>query len=124
MSTFCQQNKYPIIKDEKLNCYDMMRLYGQCDYFVGTRFHSVIFAQNMYVPAISISYGGNKGVGIMEELNLSQFAININDVSFENLIYTFHLLTEQEMYYKKCLAIHKTILADERRNLIKVCREQ
>ena len=60
----------------------------------------------------------------MEELNLSQFAININDVSFENLIYTFHLLTEQEMYYKKCLAIHKTILADERRNLIKVCREQ
>ena len=124
VSTFCQQNKYPIIKDEKLNCYDMMRLYGQCDYFVGTRFHSVIFAQNMYVPAISISYGGNKGIGIMEELNLSQFAININDVSFENLIYTFHLLTEQEMYYKKCLAIHKTILADERRNLIKVCREQ
>ena len=77
------------IKDDNLNCYDLKKLYGYCKYVVGTRFHSVIFSLEQQIPCIAITYGGNKGDGIMKDLNLSEYAIKIGELSSKKLINTF-----------------------------------
>lgn len=74
-----------IINDNNLDCHDLKALYGLCDYVVGTRFHSVIFAITQNVPCIAITYGGNKGEGIMNDMGLGDFAIDIEKVTFDNL---------------------------------------
>ena len=110
------------VKDEQLDCYDMMKLYGCCDYFIGTRFHSVIFAQNMNVPTISISYGGNKGKGIMEKLSLDQFNIPINEVTVETLSKVFMELKNKKEHYREQLLQHKSHLGKERESLLQQCK--
>ena len=39
-------NEYCIISDPSLTCRDLKTIYGYCDYIVGTRFHSMIFAMS------------------------------------------------------------------------------
>lgn len=84
-----------VMENQSLTCIDMMELYGKCHAFIGTRFHSVIFAQNKFVPTIAISYGGNKGTGIMRDLGLEKFSIPIDEVSSAKLLAMLNIL-EQE----------------------------
>lgn len=107
-----------VIKDPGLNCYDMMKLYSHCTYFVGTRFHSVIFAQNQGVPTIAISYGGNKGEGIMKDIGLSQFVIGIDNLSYIRLVEAFDSLKDQSEHYKMILEKHNKQMALDRERLI------
>lgn len=80
------------IDDTSLNCRDLEKIYSYFDYLVGTRFHSVIFAFNVGVPAIAIAYGGNKGQGIMKELGNDNFVVDIDKVDKERLIEMFETL--------------------------------
>lgn len=112
------RNGCTIITDPDLSCYDMMRLYSRCDYFIGTRFHSVIFAQNQSVPTIAISYGGNKGNGIMEDLGLLQFVIRITELSYEKILVAFNEMKKQAMIYKAILSEHNENMLTNRSLLI------
>ena len=109
-----ENNSFDTIKNYELNCYDMMKLYAKCTFFIGTRFHSVIFAQNQNVPTIAISYGGNKGSGIMGDLGLSEFVINISSVDTPSLIKTFEKLEQVSDSYKEALKVHKIKLLKAR----------
>lgn len=84
-----EENSYKIIKEDSLDCYDLKEIYGKCQYIVGTRFHSVIFSVEQDIPAIAITYGGNKGNGIMKDMNLSEYAIKIGELSYEILTEKF-----------------------------------
>ena len=59
--------------------------YGQMDYFIGTRMHSVILAANAGVPALAIGYL-HKSLGIMREIGLAERCFDIASVSAELLI--------------------------------------
>ena len=59
------------------NCEEIKAIYSCMDYLIGTRFHSVIFAQAAGVPSIAIAYGGNKAMGIMRDMDLEEFVIPI-----------------------------------------------
>ena len=80
------------IKDDTLNCYNLKYLYGKCKYVVGTRFHSVIFSIEQLIPCIAVTYGGNKGDGIMKDMNLEEYAIKIGELSYEKLVEKFEQL--------------------------------
>lgn len=73
------------IEDFDLNCVNVMDLYSQLDFMVGTRFHSVIFALNVNVPSIAIAYGGNKSFGIMNDMKLPEFVYPIEKFSGKTL---------------------------------------
>ncbi len=90
-----QNIKHVMIEDEELDCRQVMALYSKFNYLVGTRFHSVIFAQNSFVPTIAISYGGNKGIGIMEDVGLSEFAIPISEISAERIVILFKKINNE-----------------------------
>lgn len=55
-------------------------LIAKCDVFVGSRFHSCVFALLGAVPTVAISYLP-KTSGIMADLGLSQFTIPIDAIS-------------------------------------------
>lgn len=79
-----------IISDIELNANDLVSIYGHMDYVIGTRFHSVIFAFTQCVPCIAISYGGNKGEGIMKDFSLGKYEIKIDEINDNNLIQLFN----------------------------------
>ena len=112
------KTRYVKICDESLNCQDVMALYSSFDYLVGTRFHSVIFAQNSLVPTIAISYGGNKGIGIMEDLSLSEYSIPMNSVVFKELVAIFENLEENKVNVVQKLKQFRDRIKEDRFNLI------
>lgn len=65
--------------------------YGQMDYFIGTRMHSVILAANAGVPALAIGYL-HKSLGIMREIGLADRCYEIGGVTAEQLIMGFEAL--------------------------------
>lgn len=84
------------IKDDKMNCYDLKKLYGMCKYVIGTRFHSVIFSIEQLIPCIAITYGGNKGDGIMKDMDLTEYSIKIGELDYETLKDTFEKMILNE----------------------------
>ena len=97
-------SEYAIVSVPDYDCRKMKGIYGECDFVVGTRFHSVIFAMSEGVPALAIAYGGNKGTGIMMDIGLSHMAIPIEDFSFAVVKQSFQELVEREEEIRAHLA--------------------
>ncbi|MFW6222067.1 MAG: polysaccharide pyruvyl transferase family protein [Bacteroidota bacterium] len=82
---------------------DLKDIYSHMSYVVGTRFHSIIFSQCCNIPSIAISYGGNKGNGIMSDIGLSEYTIRIEDITSKSLCSKFDSLVENTPIIKKQL---------------------
>ena len=75
--------------NENFNCADLKSVYSNLYFFIGTRFHSVIFSMTSLVPSIAIGYGGNKAKGIMSDFQLDDYVVQIEDVTPNDLITRF-----------------------------------
>jgi len=107
----CNREDIEII-DGPYNYNDLIFVYSKMDYLIGTRFHSVVFSQLSGVPSLAIAYGGNKSQGIMQEIDLSEFVIDINNISGGEIALRFENLTkEKEAYGKKLLAFRSQLPA-------------
>lgn len=112
------------IEDYELTCKDVEKIYSYFDFLVGTRFHSVIFALNVDVPAIAIAYGGNKGKGIMNVLGNDDYSIDIENVSSQSLISMFDNLEVNRGVYINNLKERKAHLNEKRESLIISIKEK
>jgi len=88
--------EYRVFSDHTLDCEQLKSVYGCLSYLIGTRFHSVIFSLAQSVPCIAITYGGNKGIGIMQDMGLEKYSVSISDVSAEVLIRKFEMLVDEK----------------------------
>lgn len=82
----CTSKNIVYIEDENLDCEDIKSLYSELDFVIGTRFHSAIFAMASGVPSIAISYGGNKGEGIMKDMGLEKYVVPIEEINYDSLV--------------------------------------
>lgn len=112
------------IKDKSMDCYDLKALYGCCEYVVGTRFHSVIFSLQQSIPCLAITYGGNKGNGIMKDMHLSEYAIKMDEISEKRIIKMFNELVNNKEKYKDKTLKYMKYAYDRRRKLIELVGEQ
>jgi colanic acid/amylovoran biosynthesis protein len=97
-----RNNNVSVISDSELNAKKIKKVYESMDFVVGTRFHSVIFSITSRIPSIAISYGGNKGKGIMDELELSKYEIPIEELNSDLLIKSYEaLVSNKEDYIKQ-----------------------
>lgn len=112
------QNEYAILSNKEYTCKDLKAIYSEFDYVVGTRFHSVIFSMAEGVPSIAITYGGNKGEGIMHDLELSEYAIPMSEFTAEKAIFSFTKLFENRELVSTRLADSKLHLEERYRHLI------
>lgn len=94
-----------VYSNRKLTCQQLMKVYSCFDYTVGTRFHSVVFSMASGVPSIAITYGGNKGMGIMKDLGFEKYAIAMNHISGNTLTKMFEELLRNTNEVKSKLCI-------------------
>ena len=73
----------------------LLNIYEKAYVFVGTRFHSVIFALVAGTPALAISYYGPKSKGIMKMVGLEDFVLDIGNLTFTTLSQRLDLLIRQ-----------------------------
>lgn len=114
---------FGIIADHSLNCRQMKAIYSCFDYMVGTRFHSVIFALFSNVPSIAITYGGNKGVGIMKDLGIKEYSIAIDEISKDKLIETFKAMIKNRESYLDRFIENKQVVMKQREELIELIQQ-
>ncbi|AVK50115.1 hypothetical protein AXY43_20155 [Clostridium sp. MF28] len=123
VTAMVSDEKYRFISDTSYDCYDLKTIYSYCDYIVGTRFHSVIFSFGSDTPGIAIAYTGNKSQGIMHDIGLDDFVIEIGDVRAELLKKKFKALTENESEVKNKINNYRIMAESSRAELIEACRK-
>ena len=106
------------IEDFSLDCKDVEKIYSYYDFIVGTRFHSVIFSLNVGVPSIAIAYGGNKSQGIMKDLGIDEFVVDMDKLAENSLVELFKKLEKQQCDYRNKLSKLKEKMNDSRQSLI------
>lgn len=115
--------KFGMVIDHSLNCRDLKSIYSCFDYMIGTRFHSVIFALFSNVPSIAITYGGNKGIGIMRDLGISEYTIGIDKVSETDLIDKFKRLVDKRDEYLDLIKNASVLVQEQRKELIQLVKQ-
>jgi colanic acid/amylovoran biosynthesis protein len=100
-----EKDTFKIISNTDFTCNDLKAIYSNLDFLIGTRFHSVIFSLSENIPSIAITYGGNKGMGIMQDLNLGQYAIPMAEFSYEKIVLLFLELSKNRIEIKNHLVI-------------------
>lgn len=112
------QSSVSYIEDFNLTCRDVEKIYSYYDYMIGTRFHSVIFSLNVGIPSIAIAYGGNKGKGIMNVLENSDYSIDMDKISDNSLIDMFDKLESGREDYLAKLSTSRRIINQRREDFI------
>lgn len=84
---------------EKYDSYFQQYVIGKLYAVVGMRYHSNIFSAKMETPFVSVSYE-QKMKGFMQLMGLSDYCIDINELSLEALNQKFDMLVENYDSYK------------------------
>lgn len=117
-------NESVIISNKDYDCRDMKAIYSEFDYVIGTRFHSVIFAMSEKIPSIAITYGGNKGEGIMKDLGLSEYAIPMDEFKVDTAIQSFERLIENKQEVIGVLGKNKLLIENKHNELVNIIKEK
>ena len=105
--------------NENLSCDILKAVYSNFYFFVGTRFHSIIFSLTSLVPSIAIGYGGNKALGIMGDFNLDDYVVQIQDVQPDLLINMFDKAISEYDHIKSKLDQSMSLVTESRNRLLK-----
>ena len=82
---------------------------AQCDLFLGTRFHSALFAIQLGVPVLAVSYA-NKSYKTMTEFGLRKYVLRVQDVTFDILKKKWAMLCHDK---KSLSEMYKTITQEQ-----------
>ena len=102
MHSFLEKNCYILPVKEEYDCYFQQYVIENLDYVVGMRYHSNIFSAKMGISFISIAYE-QKMSGFMENAELSEYCIDINELSEEILRNKFEKVERDYIQYKRIL---------------------
>ena len=89
------------------NLNDLKEKIATCDAFIGTRFHSVVFAIQGCVPTLSLSYDW-KSKNFLTEAGLGEYSMEIEDLTLEELLKSWDILKLNYLsYYAHLKEINK-----------------
>jgi polysaccharide pyruvyl transferase WcaK-like protein len=91
-----------ISKCTYMNIGDLKRQIAECDAFIGTRFHSVVFAVQACVPTIAISYDW-KAMNFLREAGFGDYAVQVDELNIEKLLGAWNNLRRNYSGYLGCL---------------------
>jgi len=94
------QNKIFVLKND-YSPEQLKTMIGEMDIFIGTRFHSTVFALSMGVPTISISYM-QKNHGLMNMMDLEDWSLDFDTLNSEHIVEkTLKLLSQRKKIIEK-----------------------
>lgn len=99
-----QLNRAVPIVDGNFNCRQLKALYGPMHAMICTRFHSAIFSMAQQVPCLAINYQGHKATGIMQDIGLTDYVLDIKDVTSDQLITVFTQMEQERQSIQQRLA--------------------
>lgn len=112
------QSKVVVI-EEDIRPEMIKGLMAEFDCFLGTRMHSNIFSTSMGIPTVAIAYE-NKTIGIMSELNMSDYILDIETLKKEDIIDKLELCINNRENIKQEL---KSNIDKMKNNIIKTLEE-
>jgi len=115
-----KQVNHPDVRwiNENLTCETLKAVYSNFYFFIGTRFHSIIFSLTSLVPSIAIGYGGNKAKGIMGDFNLNEYVIQIQDVEPQILIDMYDKAMDEYNDVRQKISNSMNLVTESRNRLI------
>lgn len=116
-----KSKKVHVIKED-IDYIKVKLAYANADLIIGTRFHSMVFGLAYFVPGIAIEYE-HKTRGIMQDLGLEKWVININDVDTDGLVNLFESLVKEKEIYRQHLTTHMPVYIEASKRNIKVTVE-
>lgn len=90
------------VMSDEYDCYFQQFVISKMYALIGMRYHSNIFSAKMGRPFVSVAYE-QKMSGFMEKINLTQYCIKIDDLSFETLRGKFEMLVNNYDEYESYL---------------------
>lgn len=111
-----KMKKVCVIK-EAIDYMKVKLAYAKADLVIGTRFHAMVFGLAYFVPGIAIEYE-HKTRGIMQDLGLEKWVININNVDTKTLIDSFNRLLKEKDSYKEYLSNRIPNYVDESKKVM------
>lgn len=81
------------------NVRDLREQISTCDAFVGTRFHSIVFAVQGCVPTVAISYDW-KAKNFMTEAGFGDYALQVSGLTLKNLFKAWDTLKHNHVQYR------------------------
>ena len=82
---------------------DALKKISSCSVFVGMRLHSIILSTLLNIPFVGISYHP-KVTSLIEDLSMSKYYCEIDELSYEKLKRLFHLILDNYSEIKQILA--------------------
>ncbi len=116
--------EFRVFSNKEFTCHELKSVYSYCNYIIGTRFHSVIFSISNNVPGIAITYAGNKGQGIMNDIGIENLTISIDDVSNKALQDKFNFLLRNEITILEKIKNYNISAGKKRIELIKALKSK
>jgi len=80
---------------EELDSMSLRKIIGKCDFFIASRFHSMISALAMGVPVVTCGWG-HKYFEVLDMFGLRDYAFDYSCLSAENVKSIFGRLTKNE----------------------------
>lgn len=119
-----KSNEFKVVSNRDYNCKDLKMIYSKFHCIIGTRFHSVIFSLSEGVPAIAIAYGGNKALGIMKDIGLSEYCIPIEESNTISLINIYQSLEDNYETYRSKVQEINSSMKQKRVEMISVIKDE
>jgi len=86
---------------EDYSFLELRALIGLTDFYVASRFHSMISALYMKRPVLVFGWGYHKYNEVMDEFELSDYIFSFNNISKNNLIEGFEKIVRDKDFIKK-----------------------
>ena len=87
-----------------------------------SRSNNIIKTREKEEIITAITYGGNKGEGIMKDMDLSKYAIRMDEINGDKLISKFKELLNEEKDIRNKLKQHKNNIIREKEEIITAIR--
>lgn len=97
-----KQKKYIRVIPYEYDSEIQQEIIKKMDFFIGNRYHSVIFSLNNEIPVLCLSYE-HKSSSIMNSFGLGEYVIDIEDFDEDILINKFNTLIENAGEVKKMI---------------------
>lgn len=104
-----------IVKTKSLE--DFCARVSQMELMLSSRMHPTVIASSCRVPVVVITYD-YKQLGLMEQLGLDSYVIDINKVTYENMISTMEKAWKNRRFIREHLELEIPILQTKIRNTI------
>lgn len=85
--------------NEDISASELKYLIGKCDYFVGSRFHSMIASLSMGVPTLVCGWS-HKYEEVLDTFELEEYAFDYRNISVNIFLDKFNILTKNKSEIK------------------------